>query len=269
MSRNRLAHVSADEAQRLRTAGVSSASELLAAAGNLPALVASSGLSAHRLAELVGAAAERAAAGVVRPADRRLWGPVRYLGLVGLVAFAALAAWMAAGSVSAAIGSASHVAMVAVGRSGLQAYEIIRPEDLVTVRGRPVTGAFSGKADVVGRYAVEAMAPGTVLARGDVSGRPMSPYSLDGRTVLSLPLHAPPVTVPLLPQAALVYASPTVAGAPGSLVVPDALVLAVRREAGAAWASIALQPDAAARLNGVLGTSGLTLAFPSPAGEKQ
>lgn len=263
MNHDTFAGVSGDEAHRFRDAGVQSANALLAKAGDLSVLAASTGLPTARLIKIASDAAEREATRVSRPPHRHLWGLLRHVGLIAFLAVAGTATWVVARPILAPVGTASYETVITVGLHGLEAYQIIGPGDLTTTQGPRVDGAFTQAADLVGRYTLDSVASGRVLLTSQVSDRTVQGNLLEGLVHFTIPLSTPPLSTPALPVKATVYASPMVGAANAPLAVPNAVVLAVRRNADAVSATLALSPDSALALNGVLGASRITLAFPA------
>jgi hypothetical protein len=83
--------------------------------------------------------------------------------------------------------------------AGLPAFHVISESDVVVGRTVRRTDSFSDKSDVVGRYTLKNISPGTVLVGSQLSKSRLSRTEVESRTVLSVPLRSGSLLLPLEP----------------------------------------------------------------------
>ena len=153
--------------------------------------------------------------------------------------------------------------LVVSGSIELPAFHIMSANDVKSAQGPPVEGSFRTENDVIGRYALEPLAPGVTLRTEQMSQARLSPEDVLSRRALSvlLPENAATLSVQQGAHVSLLL-SPKVAGGsektPSNAkfeLVEDVIILDARSNDGRTTVFVAVKTDDLAVLADKLGSS--------------
>lgn len=150
---------------------------------------------------------------------------------------------------------------------GIPKYHVITDKDVVKENVKTIDGSLSDVSKVWGHYAMEPISSGATIRSSQLSSGSVSPATLQGRQVFSLPIKGIAYQAKDMPVLVSLYLSPKAVDdkqASRTVVIKNVFILASGTNANAGWAAIALTPQDANTISQLLGTSEFYVSDAAP-----
>jgi hypothetical protein len=151
--------------------------------------------------------------------------------------------------------------------AGIPKFHVITDKDVVKKNVKTIDGSLSDVSKVEGHYAMEPIGPGATIRSSQLSSGTVSAAALQGRQVLSLLIKGISYQAKDMPALVSLYVSPRTPDdrqVPKTVVIRGVYILASGGNANSGWAAIALTPEDANTISGLLGTAELYISESAP-----
>lgn len=162
-------------------------------------------------------------------------------------------------------GKSDQVVLTIAG--GIPKYHVITDKDVSLRNVKTIDESLSGVGNVLGHYAMERIGQGTTIRSSQLSSGTAPASALQGRQVFLLPIKGTSYQPKDLPVSVTLYLSPKIADEKQGLkpvVIRGAYILSSGSTANAGWVAIALTPEDANTISGLLGSAELYVSENGP-----